>query len=84
MYASCKFSKAYRLSTKGSIKAVNPQTGGTIHTNYLFPGSMVSVNLFESFLKGGTFFSRSGMNVDQYVGGFIYVDSMILCLHIEH
>ena len=47
-------SKEYTQPTKGSIKAINPDTDRAIHVNQLRSGNMVSADHFESRLKGRT------------------------------
>ena len=44
----------------------------------------MSVDHFESRLKGWTYESMGGMTADKYVGGCIFVNSMSSFRHVEH
>ena len=81
---TCQYAKAHRKPTNGSIKTPNPSTDGAIHANNLRAGSLISVDHFESRLKGRTYNSFGGFNADKFVGGCIFVDSMSGYLHVEH
>ena len=62
----CEFSKAHRTSTKGKISSFNPSTDGNCKDGYLRPGSGVSVDHFESKLKGRTYTSFGKNTSDKY------------------
>ena len=51
----CEFSKGHRTSTKGKMTSPNPLFDGNCKKGYLHPGSGVSVDHFESRLKGRTY-----------------------------
>ena len=73
--AVCEFAKAHRRSTKGQIHTPTPSIQGYLKINGICPGSTtVSVDHFESRLKGRTFDSFSKATSDQYIGGCIFVD----------
>ena len=82
--ATCQYAKGHRKSTKGAIHTPNPETDGAIHDGNLRAGNLVSVDHFESRLKGRTYKSLGGMTSEKYVGGCIFVDSMSSFLHVEH
>ena len=79
----CEHAKAHRRSTKGSIQRVNPDTDGSIRSNCLTAGASVSVDHFESRLKGRTLTSYGRDSSDKYVGGCIFVDHMSGYIHVE-
>ena len=84
MCETCQYAKAHCMSTKGSVKSQREETDGAIHDGHLRAGSLISVDHFESRLKGRTYSSYGGANADKYVGGCIFVDSMSTYLHVEH
>ena len=84
LYETCKYAKAHRLPTKGAIQSTNPDTNGAIHEGHLRAGNLVTVDHFESRLKGRTYESMGGMNADKNVGGFILANSMSSFCHVEH
>ena len=81
---TCQYAKNHRQSTKGAVQKVRLTTDGAIHDGHLRPGNLVSVDHFESRLKGRTYTSYNGINSDKYVGGCIFVDSMSGLVHVEH
>ena len=80
----CEFSKAHRTSTKGKICSSNPSTDGNCKNGYLRPGSGVSVDHFESRLKGRTYTSFGKSTSDKYIGGCIFVDLASGYIHVKH
>ena len=44
----------------------------------------MSADKFESMLEGHTYNYMGGLNVDKYVGGCIFVESMSSYIHVEH
>ena len=84
MCTTRQYAKAHRKPTKGSIKTDDTNTDGAIHVNQLRVGKLVSSDHFESILKGRTYKSMGELNADTYLGGYIFVDSMISFLHVEH
>ena len=81
---NCQYAKGHRKTTKGSIHKPNPETDGAIHDGNPRAGNLVSVDHFESRLKGRTYSSLGGMTSEKYVKGCIFVDSMSSFLHMEH
>ena len=81
--AICEIAKGHRRSTKGSIQTPNATRDGSLKTNDLRPGSTVSVDLFESRLKGRTFDSFGKATSDQYIGGCIFVDHASGYVHVD-
>jgi hypothetical protein len=80
----CQYAKAHRKSTNGNVKAVNTKTDGVLKAGDLRPGATVSVDHFESRVKGRTAYSKDRLSSDQYVGGCVFVDHMSGYLHVEH
>ena len=80
----CEFSKAHRRPTKGNKTRTNIDTDGSLKVNDLRDGSSVSVDHFESRLKGRTYTSFGKTTSDQYVGGCTFVDHMSGYIHVEH
>ena len=72
--AVCELAKAHRRSTKGKVHTHNSAREGYLKVNDLRPGSTISVDHFESRLKGRTFDSFGKATSDQYIGGCIFVD----------
>jgi hypothetical protein len=79
----CEYSKAHRQPTKGNKHSSNPVTDGALKANHLRAGAAVSVDHFESRLKGRTYTSFGRTTSDQYVGGCIFVDHMSGYMHVE-
>ena len=79
----CEYSKAHRQSTHGNSSKVNKQTEGALKAGDLRAGNRISVDHFESRLKGRTIQSRGRATSDQYVGGCIFIDHMSGYIHIE-
>ena len=52
--------------------------------DHIRPGQAVSVDHFESRLKGRTYTSFGKTTSKQYVGGCIFVDHMSGYIHVEH
>lgn len=50
----CQYAKRHRQSTKGAVQKVRLTTYNAIHDGHLRPGNLVSVDHFESRLKGRT------------------------------
>ena len=80
----CEFAKAHRRPTKGNKTRTNIDTDGSLKVNDLRAGSSVSVDHFESRLKGRTYTSFGKTTSDQYVGGCTFVDHMSGYVHVEH
>ena len=83
MCATFQYTEAHRRPAKGSIQTPNPDTDGAIHDENLKAKNMVSVDHFESRLKGRTYSSLGGLPADKYVGYCMFVDSMRFFLHVE-
>ena len=80
----CEYGKAHRKFTKGNKQRTNPTTDGFLKDGDLRPGSSVSVDHFESRLKGRTYTSYGKTTSDQYIGGCIFVDHMSGYIHVGH
>ena len=78
----CERAKAHRQPTKGAKQSTNPTTNGSLKKDDLVPGSSVSVDHFESRLKGRTLESF-GKSSHSYKGGCIFVDHMSGFIHVE-
>ena len=65
----CQYAKAHCKSTKGNVSKVNPVADGTLQSEHLRAGASVSVDHFESQLKGQTGYSRDQLSSDKYIGG---------------
>ena len=57
---------------------------GYLHGNHLRPIYGVSVDNFESRLKGRTCTSFGSSNSEQFVGGCVFVDHMSGYIHVEY
>ena len=79
----CEYSKAHRQPTHGSTQKRNLATEGALKSGQLRAGNRISVDHFESRLKGRTLQSRGRTTSDQYVGGCIFVDHMSGYIHVE-
>ena len=79
----CQYSKAHRQPTKGNKQATNSLTDGALKADHLRAGAAISVDHFESRLKGRTYTSFGRTTSDQYVGGCIFVDHMSGYIHVE-
>ena len=66
---SCKYVKSHIQSTKGSTPIIKPDTGFDIKTSYTRPGDRVSVDHFESCLKGHNLTSFIHSSSEQSIGG---------------
>ena len=78
----CEHAKAHRQKTHGAKQSTNKVTDGALKVNDLIPGSSVSVDHFESRLKGRRQDSY-GKSPNPYVGGCIFVDHMSGYIHVE-
>ena len=81
--AICEFAKGRRRSTKGSLHTPSVERDGSLKKDDLRPGNTVSVDHFESRLKGRTFDSFGKSTSDQYIGGCIFVDHASGYVHVE-
>ena len=59
-------------------------TSGSCKNGYLSPGSGVSVDHFESILKGRTYTSLGKISSDEYIGDCNFVDLESGYSHVEH
>ena len=80
----CMYAKSHRRPTRGKRTSINPKSDGNLSINHLRPGQAVSVDHFESRLKGRTLTSRGSLSADMYKGGCIFVDHMSGYVHVEH
>ena len=79
----CEYAKGHRRSTRGAIHTPTPTRDGTLKINDLRVGSTISVDHFESRLKGRTFDSFGKATSDKYIGGCIFVDHASGYVHVE-
>jgi hypothetical protein len=82
--AVCEFAKGKRRPKHAETQVKNPERDGALKATFLRPGSRVSVDHFESRLRGRTFDSFGKTTSDQYVGGCIFVDHASSYVHVEH
>ena len=78
-----QYDKSHKQSTNGSVKSKRENTDGDIYDGNLRAGNLVSVDHFESRLKGRTYISRSDLAAETYVGGCVFVDPMSSLLYVE-
>ncbi len=81
--AICEYAKGHRRATKGNIHTPNPSRVGSLKVDDLQVGATVSVDHFESRLKGRTFDSYGKATSDKYIGGCIFVDHASGYVHVE-
>ena len=80
----CQYANAHKQSTKGSVQSKRETIDGDMYDGHLKAVNLVSVDHFESRLRGRTYTSRSGLAAETYMGGCIFVDSMKSLLYVEH
>jgi hypothetical protein len=80
----CEFAKAKCRPRKSERQTNIPERDGSINADHIRPGARVSVDHFESRLRGRTFDSYGKATLDQYVGECIFVDHSSTYVHIEH
>ena len=85
----CAYAKAHRRpTTTNSIatmsSSVHDATIGALKINHLRPGAQVSVDHFESSIRGRTFDSYGKASSATFKGGCIFVDHCTGFLHIEN
>ena len=81
---ACAYAKAHRRPAKGIKQQVDVEVEGHLKQNHLRPGQAVSMDHFESRLKGRTYTSFGKTTSDQYKGGCTFVDHMSGYIHVEH
>ena len=81
-YELCEFAKVHKIPTTVNKTRTNIDTDGLLKTNDLRAGSSVSVDHFESRLKGRKYTYFGKTTSDQYVGGYTFVDHMSGYVHI--
>ena len=81
---TCLYSKAHRRPTGGNKCSTNDMSDGSLKRNILRPGETISVDHFESRLKGRTWTSTGSGSADTFKGGCIFVDHMSGYVHVEH
>ena len=79
----CEYTKAHRKPKRVKMSNADPIAVGSLKARHLGPGSVISVDHFESRLKRRTYNSYGKTNSDQYVGGCIFVDHMSGYIHVE-
>ena len=80
----CQYAKAKRKNTHGKTTTIDLQSQGDLKKEHLRPGASVSVDHFESRIKGRTYTSYGRPTSEHYVGGCVFVDHMSGYIHIEH
>ena len=80
----CEYAKARRKAVHGKKTQSDPAVEGDLKKGHLRPGASVSVDHFESRIKGRTFNSFGRSTSEHYVGGCIFVDHMSGYLQVEH
>ena len=73
-----------RKETHGKSTKADPTSEGDLKNNNLRPGASVSVDHFESRIKGHTFTSFERITSEQYVGGCVFVDHTSFYIKVEH
>ena len=68
---------------KKKTSSVDITADGSLKDGHLSSGATVSVDHFESRLKGRTYDSYGKTSSNQYVGGCIFVDHMSGYIHVE-
>ena len=76
--------KAKRKKTHGKTVTIDKESEGYLEKEHFCPGNTVSFDHFESRIKGRTYISFGRSISEQYVGGFVFVDSMIRYIRIKH
>ena len=80
----CHFAKAHRRPLKSSTSTATPERNGALRADHLGPGVQISVDHFESRLRGRTYDSFGKVSSDTYVGGCIFVDHGSGYIRVEH
>jgi hypothetical protein len=62
-----QFAKAHRKSTGGNTSGKNQESDRSLKRNHLRPGAAMSVDHFESRLRGRTYTSFGKTTSDQYI-----------------
>ena len=79
-----QYVKAHRRKLQGKTSRSDIKSEGAVKSSHLRPGEAISVDHFESWLKGRTYNSFERNISDQYVGGCIFVDHMSARIKVEH
>ena len=79
----CEYAKARKERLRRKTTVVDKSSEGSLKDTNLCPGAAVSVDHFESRLKGRTYSSFGRSNSEQYVGGCIFVDHMSGYMHVK-
>ena len=79
----CEYAKGHRRPTRGKTHTPTPMRDGNLKINDLKPGATISVDHFESRLKGCTFVSYGKATSDKYIGGCIFVDHASGYVNVE-
>ena len=80
----CQYARARRKAAHGKMTWINPASEGYLKNDHLHPGVSVSVDHFESRIKGRTFSSFWQSTSEHFVGNCVYVDHMGGYLQVEH
>ena len=79
----CQYTEEKRKDLHGKKTQIDVSHERSICYNTLLPGSGVSVDNFESLLKGLTYTSFGSITFKQFSGRCIVVDHMIGYIHVE-
>ena len=78
-----QYAKAKRKTTHKKTTTVDLQSQGDFKKEHLRPGPYISVDHFESRIKGMTYTSYVRPTSEHYVGSYVFVDHMSGYIHIE-
>ena len=79
-----QYAKAKHKDPHGKKTQIYITHEGSFHDNYLRPGSGVSVDHVESWLKGRAYNFFGIITYEHSLGEFIFVDNMIGYINVEH
>lgn len=80
----CQYAKARRKAVHGKLIKKDPTSEGDLKNNQLRPGASVSIDHFESRIKGRTLTSFGCSMSEQYGGGCVFVDYMSSYTQVVH
>jgi len=80
----CQYAKAHKTKLNGKISKVHLPSDGVLKNNHLRAGDAISVDHFESRLRGRSYTSFGKGISDKYIGGCIFVDHMSGRIQVEH
>jgi hypothetical protein len=80
----CQYAKQHRTSIKTQKVTTVTEKDGGLKKEDLRPGQTVSVDHFESRLRGRTYDSQGRSSSASFKGGAIFVDHASGYIHVEH